>query len=175
MEVLHELLPKEAIIGVLMNPSGPGARTATKDLEDAARGIGRRLVVRTASRAEDLEPTFRAFRDDGATGILLIDDPFFGTQRGPIAILAENFRMPLIGSQRDWAVIGALMGYGPDLRDGYRQCGNYAGQILRGTKPADLPVVQAPRIALVINLKTAKALGVIVPPTLLARADEVIE
>ena len=158
--LLHELMPTVNLVGLLVNPNFADALTQLRDVEDAAQSLGLKLVVQKAGT--EIE-------------ILVISDPFFASQRVQIAALAARYAMPAMFELREYAIAGGLMSYGPDLANGYRQGGVYAGKILKGAKPAELPVEQPTKFELVINLKTAKALGLQIPDRLLALADEVIE
>jgi putative ABC transport system substrate-binding protein len=173
--LLHELMPDASAIGALLNPDGPSERRQRQDVEAAARAIGRRLVVLDASHDAELEARFAAIIPDRPGALLVTASPYFDTRRRRIIAFAAEQRLPAIYHLREYPVAGGPLSYGPSIADGYRQCGLNAARILDGTKPADLPVQQAVTFELVINLKTAKALGIAVPPALLARADEVIE
>jgi putative ABC transport system substrate-binding protein len=171
-ELLHEIVPKAAAVGFLVNPANPNAEPDTREVRSAAAALARKLLV---VAAHDEGETFAMLVKQGAGAVLISPDALFGGRRDQIVALAARHGLPSIYSVREYAMAGGLMGYGPNLADVYRQAGVYAGRILKGEKPSVLPVVQPTRFELVINLKTAKALGLDVPPTLLARADEVIE
>ena len=173
--LLLELAPQASTVAVLLNPDYAEANTQKRDVQTAAEKLGRRLVVLYASTASEIEPAFAKLVQEGVGALVLQNDPFFDTQRDRIMTLAARDAIPAIYHIREFPVSGGLMSYGASLVDAYRQIGNYTGRILRGEKPGDLPVMQPTRFELVINLKTAKVLGLTVPPTLLARADEVIE
>jgi len=174
--LLRELLPKAARIGVLVNPGNVGNTERTvKDVGAAATAIGLQIQVLNASSSDEIDAAFATLVSDRADALLLGPDAFFNSRRVQIAILAARHMVPAVYTVRDYVEAGGLMSYGTDLTNSVRQQGVYAGRILRGTKPADLPVVQSIKFELVINLRTAKALGLEVPPALLARADEVIE
>ena len=176
LEVLHEVLPKVRTIAVLVNPNNPGSETVVTDLRAAADMLGLTLYVLNASSVGDLEPAFAATVQHGAGGLLLGSvDPFFATQRDQIVALAARHAVPVIFGERDDAEAGGLMSYGTNLTDSVRQVGIYVGRILKGAKPADLPVEQSTKVELVLNLKTARALGLTFPLPLLGRADAVIE
>jgi putative ABC transport system substrate-binding protein len=173
--LLHELAPSAALIGVLINPNYQEAEAQSRELQEAARSIGQRLHIVNAKNDEELESAFATLVQERANALLVSADPFFDTKRDRIIAFAARYRLPAIYQFRDYAVAGGLMSYGISITDGYRQVGIYTGQILKGAKPAELPIQQSVKFEFVINLKTAKALGLTVPPTLLARADEVIE
>jgi ABC-type uncharacterized transport system substrate-binding protein len=175
VEMLHELAPTATVLAALLNPTFPGSETQSSDLQAAARNLGLQLHVVHASTERDFDPTFAAMVQLRAGLLVIGADPFFFGHRDQIAALAVRHRIPAIFFLREFAAVGGLMSYGPSVTDIYRQVGIYAGRILKGEKPADLPVLQPTKYELVINLKTAKALGLTVPPSLLARADEVIE
>ena len=173
--LLHELVPKSVIVGVLINPKAPSAASQLQELDEAARTIGLRLVIFKASNDAELDAAFSALVQQSVGGLLVGADPYFDTQRGRIIAFALNNRFPAIYQFREYALGGGLLSYGVSLTEAYRQVGIYAARILKGAKPADLPVQQVVKFELVINLKTAKAIGFEFPPTFSARADEVIE
>jgi putative ABC transport system substrate-binding protein len=173
--LLHEVVPKATAIAVLINPSFPSSGEQLKDVNDAATRLGVRLVVERANSESDFDAAFSAFVRQGATGLLVCASPFFNNRRQQLVLLAARHGLPAIYEWRDFADAGGLMTYGTSLGDAFRQAGVYAGRILNGEKPSDLPVVQATRFEFVINLNTAKALRLEVPATLSAHADEVIE
>ena len=173
--LLHELVPTAALIGVLLNPTRLPAERQLKDVQEAARAIGQQIHIVHASSERDLATAFMTLAQLRAGALLVGADPFFNSRRDVIVELAARHAIPAIYEQREFVVAGGLMSYGTSLPDGYRQVGIYTGRILKGEKPADLPVFQSSRFEFVINLKTAKALGIEVPPNLSARADEVIE
>jgi putative ABC transport system substrate-binding protein len=173
--LLHELTPAANPIGVLMNPNFADASTQLRDIEEAAQSLGLKLLVSEARTELEIEMAFANLAMQKIGAIFVGSDPFFTTRRVQIAALAARHAIPAIYDLREYAAAGGLMSYGASLVDAYRQGGIYARKILHGAKPADLPVQQPTKFELVINLKTAKALGIEVPPTLLARADEVIE
>ena len=173
--LMQELLPKVSLIGALVNPSfGPAARQV-QELEAAARTIGKRLFVVKASNDAELSAAFATVLEERVGALLVAADPYFDTQRDRMVALAAEKRLPVMYQFREYAVAGGLISYGPDITDMYRQGGIYAGRILTGVKPADLPVLQPTKFEFVINLKAAKGLGLIIPPSLLTGADEVIE
>ena len=174
--LLRELLPKAARIGLLVNPGNVGnTARVLKDAEATAPAIGLQIQVLNANNSDEIDAAFATLVSDRADALLLGPDAFFNSRRVQIAILAARHMVPAVYTVRDYVEAGGLMSYGTDLTNSVRQQGVYAGRILRGTKPADLPVVQSTKFELVINLRTAKALGLEVLPALLARADEVIE
>jgi putative tryptophan/tyrosine transport system substrate-binding protein len=174
--LLRELLPKAARIGVLVNPTNvETTERAVKDVNAAADALGLQIQVLNASNGNEIDAAFTALVSDRADGLLVAPDAFFASRRVQIAILAARHMVPAIYTVGDYAEAGGLISYGTDVTDSLRQQGVYVGRILKGAKPTDLPVVQATKFKLVINLRTAKAFGLEVPATLLSRADEVIE
>jgi putative ABC transport system substrate-binding protein len=173
--LLREMVPKATSIAVLVNPNFADAENQLRDVHEAAARLGVQLVVVRANAESDFEAAFLTLVRQRAGALLICGSPFFNGRREQLVVLAARHAVPAIFEWRDFAAAGGLMSYGTSLTDAYRQVGVYAGQILRGAKPVDLPVVQSTRFELVINLSTAKALGIEVPPMLLARADEVIE
>jgi putative ABC transport system substrate-binding protein len=173
--LLHELIPAAEQFAVIVNPKSPELDAQLNDLRLAAGSIGRPLHVLSAGSAGEIEAAFASLAPAGAQAVLVAGDPLFNSQREHIVALAARHAVPAIYEARTYAAAGGLMSYGPNLADMYRQVGDYTGQILKGVKPTDLPVVQPTVLELVINLKTARTLGVEIPPMLLARADEVIE
>jgi putative tryptophan/tyrosine transport system substrate-binding protein len=175
LELLHELVPTTTIIAVLVNPTNPNAETLLKDLLAAARRLGLKLQVLNAHTERDFDTVFATLVDMQAGGLLIGTDGLFVSRSEHLAELTVRHAMPAIFQFRGFAAAGGLMSYGGSLSETYRQCGIYTGRILKGEKPADLPVQRVTRVELIINLKTAKALGLAVPDRLLTRADEVIE
>ena len=175
LEVLHELLRTSAALALLVNPNTPLTEPETKGVRDAARSLGLQLHVLDASTEGEIDAAFEKLIELRAGGLVVSVDPFLTNQRAQIVALAARHAVPAIYGVREFAAAGGLMSYGTDLADAYRQIGIYAGKILKGAKPADLPVQRVVRLELVINLKTAKTLGLTFPITLLGRADEVIE
>ena len=176
LEVLHEMVPSATNIAMLVNPTNPSiAEFFSRGVQAAARALGLQLHTLQASTERDFDTVFSSLRQLRAGGLVIGDDALFTNRREQLAALALRYAVPTIFQNREWAAAGGLVSYGGSFLDGYRQLGVYTGRILGGDKPADLPVQQATRIDLIINLKTAKALGLTVPLTLLGRADEVIE
>jgi putative ABC transport system substrate-binding protein len=176
LELMHELVPAAATIAFLVNPTNPVfAEAELKTLRAAARVLGVNLLVLNASTSTEMEAAFATLVQERAGGLVVSGDTIFIALRGELLALAARHRVPTIYVYRELSSIGGLMSYGPSLPGGYRQTGAYVARILKGEKAAELPVEQVTRIELVINLKTAKALGLDVPPALLIRADEVIE
>jgi len=173
--LLYELVPNAALIGVLINPSYHGAEAQSREVQDAARAIDRRIEIATAGNDRQLEAAFGTLVQQHADALLVGADPFFGTRRDRIIALAVQFKLPAMYQFRDYPVAGGLMSYGINITDGYRQVGVYTGQVLKGAKPADLPIHQSIKFEFIINLKSAKALGLQIPDKLIALADEVIE
>jgi putative ABC transport system substrate-binding protein len=173
--LLRELVPQAATIGVLLNPTWPLAASQLKDMQEAAHSIGVEIHILRASSDREIDTAFESASQQSIPALVVAGDAFLNTRRDRVAALATRHALPAMYSFRDYAVAGGLMSYGIDLPDVYRQVGIQAGRILKGAKPADLPVVQPTKFELVINLKAAKALGLNFPPGLLAIADEVIE
>lgn len=176
LEFLHELLPTATIVAVLVNPTNPSAEASeTNNLQDAAHALDLELHILQASTPNEIEAAFETLVGYRAAGLVVSADTFFTNQRSQIIALAADHKVPAIYVVRFFPAAGGLMSYGPDYTDSYRQMGLYTGKILNGGSPADLPVQQMVKIELVINLKTAAALGLTIPPSILARSDEVIE
>ena len=176
LELLRELVPGAARVAVLVNPANPTVtETTLREMESAARAMGLQLHVLNASTSREINTAFATFVSERPDALFVGLDPFLNSRRVQLVNLASRHALPATFSNRDIAEIGGLMSYGSDIKDAYRQVGVYVGRILKGAKPADLPVVQASKFELVINAETARMLGLTVPPTLLARADEVIE
>ena len=175
LEFLHELIPTATIVAVLVNPTNPNAETESRDLQAAARILGLQLNILYASTERDFDSAFASVIQLRAGGLVIGADQFFGSRSEKLAALALHHTVPTIYQFRDFTAAGGLMSYGPSFATAYRQVGIYAGKILKGAKPADLPVLQPTQFELVINLKAAKALGLNVPLALLGRADEEIE
>jgi putative ABC transport system substrate-binding protein len=174
-ELLHELSPNAAAIGFLVNPANPNIESDASEAQAAARTLGLQLAILRAGTAADIDAAFATLVRQGAAAIVIGPDALFSSRLDQIVVLAARHAIPAIYNVREFAAAGGLMSYGADQTDAYRQAGIYTGRILKGAKPADLPVQQSTKVELVINLKTAKALGLTFPITLLGRADEVIE
>ena len=174
--LLHDLVPKAATIATLIDPRlGYVRLNAVRDARDATAALGQKLLVLEASTADDIDAQFARLDQEPADAMLVIASPFFVTRAGQIVALAARHRIPAIYVRRDFAEAGGLVSYGINLPEGYREIGRYAGRILNGEKPADLPIIQPTKFELVVNLKTAKALGLTIPPGVFAIADEIIE
>ena len=173
--LLHELVPTAVTVAALLNPSNAGFQLQMKNIEDAARALGLQAHILNATNEQDIHAAFTALGKLRPGALLVGADPFFNARREQLTTLAAHYAIPAIYEAREYAVAGGLMSYGTSLIEGYRQVGIYTGRILKGEKPADLPVVRSTTFEFVLNLKTAKALGLEVPPGLSARADEVIE
>jgi len=175
LELASEVVPKAEEIALLVNHNNPNAEADTADLRAAANALGRRLLVLTASSDAETEAAFAAAGQHSVGALFVNIDPYFFSRREQLAALAARYRVPTIYPLRDFVAAGGLMSYGASFANAWRQSGAYAGRILKGAKPADLPVLQPTKFELVINLKTASTLGLNIPPKLLALADEVIE
>ena len=175
LELLRELVPDASIVACLVNPKNPEAENQLMDIRAAGRTVRQKIIVLNASLDHELNDAMATIVRERASGLLVGNDAFFVLRREQLVALAARHAIPTIYFLREFAEAGGLVSYGDSLTDAYRQVGMYIGRILKGMKPADLPVVQSTKVELTINLKTAKALGLEVPPTLLARADEVIE
>jgi ABC-type uncharacterized transport system substrate-binding protein len=175
LEIMHELMPPAALIGLLVNTNNPQLERLEHDVQTAGRVLGRRiLVVRTGKQA-DFQVAFDTLTEQGARALVVAGDPFLNSIRKDLIALAAHHAIPTIFSNRENVDDGGLISYGSNLSEAYRQVGIYTGRILKGEKPSELPVLQPNKFELVINLKTAKTLGLTLPRKLLARADEVIE
>jgi putative ABC transport system substrate-binding protein len=175
LELLSELVPRANVIALLVNPTNPLTERLTKVAQEAARAKGVQISFLKAGTEREIDAAFTSLSQLKAGALVVGADSFFAAQRDQLVALASSHAIPVIYPFREWVTAGGLVSYGPSLTDVYRQAGSYAGKILKGAKPADLPVQQPTRFELVINLKTANALGLSVPQALLARADEVIE
>jgi putative tryptophan/tyrosine transport system substrate-binding protein len=174
-ELLHELVPNAAMMALLVNPNYPSADSEIRETRAAAHSVGRNLIILNASTESEIDAAFAELVQQRVGGLIVTGDPFFVSRREKLVALAARHMLPTIYVQREFAAAGGLIGYGTNITDAYRQAGIYAGRILKGAKPSDLPVVQPTKFDFVINLKTAKALGLDIPPKLLALASEVIE
>jgi len=175
LELLRELVPRATVIAFLINPTNPVTESDTKNFQAVAGSIGQQVRFLSASSESDLDTAFAMLVEQRANALLVNNDAFFSSRHEQIVALAARYAVPAIYYLRDFVAAGGLASYGPSVLDGYRQVGTYVGRILKGEKPANLPVMQPTKFELIINLKTAKTLGLTVPPTLLATADEVIE
>ena len=173
--LLHELVPQATTIGVLFNPNFPSFEGQVQGVQEAARAIGVQIHVLRASTDREIDAAFETVAQQRITALAVGADPFFDTRRTKLVAMAAHYAVPTMYHFREFAAAGGLVSYGATMTDVYRELGIYTGRILKGTKPADLPVLQPTKFEFVINLKTAKALGLDVPPALSARADEVIE
>jgi putative ABC transport system substrate-binding protein len=175
VEMLSELVPRATLIAVLVNPNNAIAEHIVRDVQEAARAKGLQLLTLKASTESEIDTAFASLVKLNVGALVLPSDAYFNSRREQLVALAAHHAVPAIYDWREYAVVGGLISYGPSLTGMYRQVGIYAGKILKGAKPADLPVQQPTTFELVVNLNTAKALGLTVPPSILARADEVIE
>jgi len=175
LEILHDLVPKAGLIGFLINPKDPNAESDTREAQAAADVFGQKLVLARASTEDEIESAFTTFLRQQVAAVFVDTEPFFTQQRVKIVALAAQSALPTVYQLREFVAAGGLISYGTSIANANREVGVYTGRILKGTKPDDLPVMQSTRFELIINLKAAKALGIDVPPILLARADEVIE
>jgi putative tryptophan/tyrosine transport system substrate-binding protein len=175
LQLTHDLLPKAELIGLLVNPASPVAEPQIREAQAAAHVLGVRLTVLSAASENDFDQVFVSLTQQHADALFVSADPFFASKREHLVALAAQHAMPATYEFREFVEAGGLMSYGTVLTDGFYKGGNYVGKVLKGTKPADLPVEQVDKFELVINVKTAKALGVTVPDKLLGLADEVIE
>jgi putative tryptophan/tyrosine transport system substrate-binding protein len=175
LELLRELLPGVTRVAALVNPTGPTAETALRDIDPAAHAMGMQIKVLKASTSGEINAVFATFVRDRPDALFVSPDSVFTARRVQLAHLTTRHGIPATYASREYAEVGGLMSYGSNQSDNYRQVGGYVGRILKGAKPADLPVVQSSKFELVINAETARTLGLTVPPSLLATADEVIE
>ncbi len=175
LELLCELIPQARTVALLVNPNSPTAAPSIQGAQEAARAKGVQLSILNASTEAEIDAAFATFVNVRADGLIVAADPFFDTRREQLVAPAARFRVPTIYFEREFSIAGGLISYGSSLSEAYRQMGIYAGRILKGEKPADLPVEQPTKFELIINLKAARELGLTVPPKLLFTADEVIE
>ena len=175
LELLRELVPQASAIGVLINPKYPAAKIQTQEVQEASARLGVKLVLFNASTEQEVDAAFGAFVEQKAGATLACNDPFFGSAREKLAALALRHKLPAMSFRREFAQVGGLLSYGAVFEEGYRQAGIYAGRILKGAKTTDLPVMQPTKFEMVVNLKSAKALGLTISESFLLRADEVIE
>jgi putative ABC transport system substrate-binding protein len=175
LEMLREIVPKAPLFAALVNPNNPRVALDTRDIETAAASIGQPVQILRAGTPDDLDASFGSMAGAGAGALLVASDAYFTSRRQQLVVLAARHGLPASYGQREFVAAGGLISYGTNLPDSFRQAGLYAGRILKGEKPGDLPVLLPTKFDLVINLRTAKALGLEIPPKLLFTADEVIE
>jgi ABC-type uncharacterized transport system substrate-binding protein len=175
MDLLRALIPKASVVAILVSPGSGTAETQLKEVQPAARALGLQLLELSASTEDEIDAAFRTLAAHRVDALFVGGSPLFETRRDHIVVLAARYAVPAIYNWREFTAAGGLMSYGSSITEMYRQAGIYTGRILKGAKPADLPILQPTKFELVINLTTAKALGLEIPPTLLALADEVIE
>jgi len=175
LELLHELVPKLTVIGGLVNLTNPNAEHQVKDLQEAARALGLEIIILAGGNEREIDSSFDGLAQRQIRALVVTADGFLFSRQDQIIALAARYSMPTMYPTSQFVAAGGLMSYGANLRDAFRQTGAYVGQILKGAKPADLPVLEPTKVEFVINLKTAKALDLTVPPNLIAIADEVIE
>lgn len=175
VQIVREIVPEIAVIGLLMNPASFNAELQVNEVRTAAEALGLRLFVANATSEDEFEAAFAAFRQGRAAALVVCPDAYFNNRRRTLVALAERYAIPAIYSYREYVAAGGLMSYGASIADGYRLAGLYAGRILKGEQPAQLPIQQSTKVELTINLKVAKALGLTIPLSLLGRADEVVE
>jgi putative ABC transport system substrate-binding protein len=175
LEILREVVPNASVIGVLINPNNASAEAQSAMVQDAGRAMGQKVLILHASSERDFDSVFATIVQSRIDALIVGADPFLSSQRAQLIALTARYRIPAIYEWHEFVQAGGLMSYGSDLVEGYHQIGIYAGRILKGEKPGDLPIVQSTKVEFAINLKTAKALGITVPLALSGRADEVIE
>jgi putative ABC transport system substrate-binding protein len=175
LEMLHKLLPTTALVAVLVNPNFTDIESQLNDIQSAARALGQQITILKAGTEREVNAAFAKLAQQRVNALFVASDTFLFSRRNQIVVLAAYHAVPAVYNDRVYVEAGGLMSYGSSARNAYRQAGRYVGQILKGAKPAELPVMQPTKFELVINIRTAKALAIDVPPTLLALADEVIE
>jgi len=175
LEILRELKPSASVIGVLINPNRPGLQTQVAELQEAARKLAIKLEFRRAANEREIDAAFTSLAEQKVDGIIVTADPLFNNRRSQVVALAASTTIPAIYQWRQFVSVGGLISYGPSITEAYRHAGTNAARVLKGTKPADIPVVQPTRFEMSINRWTARQLGLSIPTSLLSRADEVIE
>jgi putative tryptophan/tyrosine transport system substrate-binding protein len=175
VDLLHEMVPTAVVIGMLVNPSFPDSETQSRDVEKAALALGMQVHTQSADTQGEIDGAVAGLKKRGIGALFVGADALFLSRREQIVALAARYTLPAMYGFREFVVAGGLISYGASIADGYRRAGIYTGRILKGEKPADLPVLQPTKFELVINLRTAKVLGLTIPPALLSLADEVIE
>jgi putative ABC transport system substrate-binding protein len=175
LEILREAVPHAALIALLVNPDYPASEFQVNEIEMAARAVGQKIMISRANSESSIDAVFADLVENRASALLVASDPFFTTQRDKLVALSARHALPTIYQWREFAAIGGLMSYGTDLTESYRLVASYVGKMLKGARAEDLPVQQSTKVELVVNLKTAKNLGLTFPNSLLGRADEVIE
>ena len=175
VELLHELVPRAGLFAVLVNPNNPESLSYERGVREGARGLGLQLVVLNAGTANEIDAAFDKLVQQKASAVIIGSDPFYTARASQFVVLTARHAVPSIYSNREMITSGGLISYGNSVSDAHRRAGVYVARIIKGARPADLPIDRATKFELIVNLRTAKALGLDVPPTLLARADEVIE
>jgi putative ABC transport system substrate-binding protein len=175
LELMHELVPKAAVIGVLINPTHLYADAQRQEVQAATLAIGRQIRILNASTESELDAAFVALMEVRPAGLVVAGGPFFFNRRAQLLALTRRYALPAIYENREFTAAGGLMSYGTNIPDMYRQIGVYTGRVLKGERPAELPILQPTKFDIAVNLKTAKALGLELPTSILLRADEVIE
>jgi putative tryptophan/tyrosine transport system substrate-binding protein len=175
LELAHELVPKSAMVGFLANPANPNSKIDTAEIDEAARTLGHEAVILEAATESECEAAFASLRQRRVAALIVESDPFFNKLTDPLVALALRHSIPVVYPRREFVSAGGLMSYGSSLTEAYRQVGIYAGRILKGDKPSDLPILLPSKFELVVNLKTANSFGLTMPTSILLRADEVIE
>jgi putative ABC transport system substrate-binding protein len=175
LELAHELVPKSAVVGFLANPGNPNSKIDTAEIDQAARTLGHEAVILEAATESECEAVFISLRQRQVAALIVESDPFFNKLTDRLVALAQRYSIPVVYPRREFASAGGLMSYGSSLTEAYRQVGIYAGRILKGDKPSDLPILLPSKFELVVNLKTANSFGLTMPTSILLRADEVIE
>jgi putative tryptophan/tyrosine transport system substrate-binding protein len=173
--LLHDLLPQVTVVGAMLNPTSPSVERQAKDLQNAGRALGLQIQIVNASSAQEIDAAFGAFGPQNVGAVIIGTDPSYYVRREQNIALAARHAIPTVYESRESVEAGGLMSYGTDVKDGYRLAATYVGRILKGKKPADLPVVQETKFELLFNIKTAKTLGIKIPDNVLSLADDVIE